>query len=181
MGKEIHAKAVNKSVFPGLQGGPHMHTIAAKAVAFKEAAAPEFKTYAKNVIANARALAAELINQGLSVVSGGTDSHIVLIDLRPFNATGKEVQECLDKVHITGNKNTIPYDPQPATICSGFRMGTPALTTRGMGTAEMKVIAKLIAESVAARADDKKLSGIRESVKELSSKFPLYRHRLVQS
>lgn len=180
MGKEVHAKAVNKSVFPGLQGGPHMHTIAAKAVAFKEAALPEFKTYAKNVIANARALAAELMQLGFSVVSGGTDSHIVLVDLRPMNATGKEVQACMDKVHITGNKNTIPYDPQPATICSGFRLGTPALTTRGMGVAEMKVVAKLIHDAVVHRNDDSALATIRAQVKELSSGFPLYRHRLVK-
>jgi glycine hydroxymethyltransferase len=180
MGREVHAKAVNKSVFPGLQGGPHMHTIAAKAVAFKEASLPEFKTYSKNVILNAQALSAELINLGFSVVSGGTDSHLVLVDLRPMNATGKEVQACMDKVHISGNKNTIPYDPQPATICSGFRLGTPALTTRGMGVSEMKIVAKLIHDAVVNRNDDNKLAEVHAQVKELSSGFPLYRHRLVK-
>lgn len=157
-----------------------MHTIAAKAVALKEALSPEFKKYAQKVIDNARALSASLQTLGLSVVSGGTDSHIVLVDLRPAGATGKEVQECLDKVHITGNKNTIPYDPQPPTICSGFRLGTPALTTRGMGEGEMKMIAQLIFEAVQHKSDDKKLSTIRDSVKDLSSKFPLYAHRLVK-
>ncbi len=180
MGKEAVAKGINKAVFPGLQGGPHMHTIAAKAVALKEALSPEFKAYAHKVVDNARALSEALKALGLSVVSGGTDSHIVLVDLRPAGATGKEVQECLDKVHITGNKNTIPYDPQPPSVCSGFRLGTPALTTRGMGEAEMKAIAKLLFDAVQHRADDKKLATIREAVKDLSSKFPLYAHRLVK-
>lgn len=179
MGKEIHAKAVNKTVFPGLQGGPHMHTIAAKAVAFKEASTPEFKSYAKQVIVNAKTLASELIRLGFSVVSGGTDSHLVLVDLRPLNATGKEVQTWIDQVHITGNKNTIPYDPQPPTICSGLRLGTPALTSRGMGAEEMKKVAGLFFRTVEARGDSSKSAAIREEVKDLSSRFALYKHRLV--
>jgi glycine hydroxymethyltransferase len=180
MGKEVHSKAINKSVFPGLQGGPHMHTIAAKAVCFKEASSSDFKTYATQVIANARALSAELIKLGFSVVSGGTDSHLVLVDVTPLGVTGKDVQECLDKVHITGNKNTIPYDPNPPAVCSGFRMGTPALTTRGMKEEQMKVVASLIFDAIKNRNDDKKLAEVRAAVSELSSGFPLYRHRLVK-
>ena len=180
MGKEIHSKAINKSVFPGLQGGPHMHTIAAKAVCFKEASTDQFKAYATQVIANARALSAELIKLGFSVVSGGTDSHLVLVDVTPLGVTGKDVQACLDQVHITGNKNTIPYDPNPPAVCSGFRMGTPALTTRGMKEEQMKVVASLIFDAIKNRNDDKKLAQVRAAVSELSSGFPLYRHRLVK-
>ena len=180
MGVESVAKQINKAVFPGLQGGPHMHTIAAKAVAFKEAATPEFKTYANNVIANARELSKALVEKGLSIVSGGTDSHLLLVDLRNADISGKDAQVLLDSVGITGNKNTIPFDPQPPAICSGLRLGTPALTTRGMGTKEMREVATLITDSFAARGDAAKLTGIAERVKELSSGFPLYRHRLVK-
>jgi glycine hydroxymethyltransferase len=179
--KASHAVALNKAVFPGLQGGPHLQTIAAKAVAFKEAMEPSFKTYAQNVIANARALSAGLIDLGFRIVSGGTDSHLIVVDLRPAEITGKEAQECLDKVGITCNKNTIPFDPQPPMICSGLRMGTPALTTRGMGTAEMKVIASLINDAFKARSDDAKLKKVRDDVKSLAQKFPLYAHRLVKA
>lgn len=179
MGREMHAKAVNKTIFPGLQGGPHMHTIAAKAVAFKEALQPSFKAYAKQTIENARALSAALIEHGFSVVSGGTDSHLLVLDLRVADITGKDAEKCLDLVGITGNKNTIPFDPQPPMVCSGIRLGTPALTTRGMGTAEMKIIASLIKSTVEARGDEKRTAALREEVKSLSEKFPLYRHRLV--
>lgn len=180
MGKEKFAKDINKTVFPGLQGGPHEHTIAAKAVCFHLAMQPEFKAYAQNVVDNARALAAALIKKGFSIVSGGTDSHLVLIDLRSSGLTGKEAQPLFDSVHITGNKNTIPYDPQPPLVCSGFRIGTPALTTRGMGAAEMEIVAELMGETVASRGDEAKLKSIRDRVTDLSKKFPLYGHRLVK-
>ena len=180
MGLEKHAKAINKAVFPGLQGGPHMHTIAAKAVAFKEAQAPSFKQYAAAVIANARALAAAVTKGGLRVVSGGTDSHLLLIDLRAAEITGRDAQQVLDSVGITGNKNTIPFDPQPPMVCSGIRLGTPALTTRGMGTSEMEAIAQLITAALAARGDNVKLKRVSDDVRALSSRFPLYKHRLVR-
>ncbi len=180
MGEEQYAKAINKAVFPGLQGGPHMHTIAAKAVAFKEAATADFKAYATQVIANAQELSRCLVAKGLSIVSGGTDSHVMLVDLRPAEISGKDAQILLDSVGITGNKNTIPFDPQPPSICSGLRLGTPALTTRGMGVAEMKVVAELITATFSARGDVEKLGSIRNQVRELSTGFPLYRHRLVK-
>lgn len=179
MGEEKYAKAINKAVFPGLQGGPHMHTIAAKAVAFKEAATPDFKAYATQVIANAQELARCLIAKGLSIVSGGTDSHVMLVDLRNAGISGKDAQVLLDSVGITGNKNTIPFDPQPPAICSGLRLGTPALTTRGMGVSEMKIVADLITGAFSVRDDTAKLAQIREQVRSLSTRFPLYRHRLV--
>jgi glycine hydroxymethyltransferase len=180
MGRQIHQKAINKAVFPGLQGGPHMHTIAAKAVSFKEALSPDFKVYAKQVVENAQALAAHLIKRGLQVVSGGTDSHLMLVDLRPMNVTGKVAEEVLDSVGITGNKNTVPFDPQPPTICSGIRLGTPALTTRGMGVGEMEHVAAFIVEALGNVSNEAKLKSVRQGVEELSRKFPLYRHRLVK-
>jgi glycine hydroxymethyltransferase len=178
MGRESFAKQINKTVFPGLQGGPHMHTIAAKAVAFHEALQPDFKLYAKSVITNARGLAAALIEQGLQIVSGGTDSHLLVVDLRAAGVTGREAQDLLDTVGITGNMNTIPFDPQPPTKCSGLRLGTPALTTRGMTAEDMKVVAKLISKTLSSRGDQKALSAIRDEVIALSSRYPLYRHRL---
>ena len=178
MGREIHAKAINRAVFPGLQGGPHEHTIAAKAVAFKEASQADFKVYAKKVILNAQSLAKALVTEGFRIVSGGTDSHLLLVDLRPANLTGKVAEVVLDEIGISCNKNTIPFDPQPPTVCSGIRLGTPALTTRGMGEVEMKEIARLIKKSVDNHDKSDKLAGLREEVRELSSKFPLYRHRL---
>ena len=179
MGLEKHAKAINKAVFPGLQGGPHMHTIAAKAVAFQEALAPAFKQYAAAVIANARALAAAVTKLGLRVVSGGTDSHLLLIDLRAAEISGRDAQQVLDSVGITGNKNTIPFDPQPPMVCSGIRLGTPALTTRGMGVSEMETIARLITDALAARGDTGKLKRVSDDVRALGARFPLYKHRLV--
>lgn len=180
MGREEFAKQINKCIFPGLQGGPHMHTIAAKAVAFSEALQPSFKQYARSVIENARALAASLMERGLPIVSGGTDSHLLVIDLRPARITGKEAQQLLDSIGITTNMNTIPFDPEPPTKCSGLRMGTPALTTRGMGTKEMREIGRLIVESFEGRADQARLSRIRGEVREIASAHPLYRHRLVK-
>ena len=179
MGTADMAKAVNKAVFPGLQGGPHMHTIAAKAVAFREAATPEFKAYSKQVIENARALAAALTDAGFRIVSGGTDCHLLLVDLRSAEVTGKEAELALDTVGISANKNTIPFDPQPPTVCSGVRLGTPALTTRGMGVSEMKTIAGFISAAVTARGDQAKLDSIKRDVISLAEKFPLYRGRLV--
>lgn len=180
MGRAVHQKAINKAVFPGLQGGPHMHTIAAKAVMCKEALTADFKTYAAQVIKNAQALANELMKRGLQVVSGGTDSHLLVVDLRPINVTGKIAEETLDKVGITGNKNTVPFDPQPPTICSGIRLGTPALTTRGMEEREMTQIAGFIVDALANVQNESKLSNVRDGVSELSKRFPLYRHRLVK-
>ncbi len=180
LGKEIHRKAINKAVFPGLQGGPHMHTIAAKAVSFKEALTPEFKVYAHEVVANARALATALIERGLQIVSGGTDSHVMLVDLRPIGVSGKIGEEVLDSVGITVNKNTVPFDPQPPSICSGVRLGTPAITTRGMGIEEMKHIANFIYDALSNVGNEEKLKEVREGVIELSKRFPLYQHRLVK-
>lgn len=179
MGREVHRKAINKAVFPGLQGGPHMHTIAAKAVMLKEALSPDFKRYAAAIVENAQALAAGLIKRGLQIVSGGTDSHLLVVDLRPIGVTGAVGEVCLDSVGITGNKNTVPFDPQPPAVCSGVRLGTPALTTRGMGVAEMEQIAALIVEALANVGDEKKLAQVRAAVRDLSSRFPLYKHRLV--
>lgn len=180
MGREVHRKAINKAVFPGLQGGPHMHTIAAKAVMAKEALTPEFKGYAKEVVVNAQALANALIKLGLQVASGGTDSHLMVVDLRPIGVTGKVGEETLDKVGITVNKNTVPFDPQPPTVCSGIRLGTPALTTRGMGVSEMTTIAGFIYETLSNVNNETKLKSIGDGVRSLSERFPLYRHRLVR-
>lgn len=179
MGREIHRKAINKAIFPGLQGGPHMHTIAAKAVMFKEALSPDFKIYAARVVENAQALSDALIKLGLQVVSGGTDSHLLVVDLRPVGVTGKVGEETLDSVGITGNKNTVPFDPQPPAICSGVRLGTPALTTRGMGVKEMEQIAAFILEALRNVGNEGNLNSIHSRVQELSKGFPLYKHRLV--
>ncbi len=172
MCKEEHAKKVDSAVFPGTQGGPLMHVIAAKAVAFGEALKPEFKEYQKQVVKNAQVLAEELMSHGLNLVSGGTDNHLMLIDLRGTGVTGKELQERLDSVHITTNKNGIPYDPEKPWIGSGVRIGTPAATTRGFKEPEMKQIAKLI--SWAVKDFDNKKADIRKEVQELTDRFPLY-------
>ncbi len=172
--KEEFAKAIDKSVFPGIQGGPLMHVIAAKAVAFKEAMTEEFKEYARQVIANARALAEELARLGFKIVSGGTDSHIVLVDLRDKNLTGKQVEDALGRANITVNKNAVPFDPLPPTKTSGIRIGTPALTTRGMKEDQMREIARLIADVVNNLGDDKVIERVKEKVRELCEEFPLY-------
>lgn len=179
MGREVHRKAIQKAIFPGLQGGPHMHTIAAKAVMLREALTPDFKRYAVQIVENARALSEALCATGLQVVSGGTDSHLLIVDLRPLGVTGKDAEESLDKVGITGNKNTVPFDPAPPTVCSGIRLGTPALTTRGMGVEAMKEIAGLIHETLIHKSDEAALLKIQGKVRALSTQFPLYRHRLV--
>jgi glycine hydroxymethyltransferase len=172
--KEEFAKAIDKSVFPGIQGGPLMHVIAAKAVAFKEAMTEEFKSYAKQVIVNAKVMAEELSKEGFRIVTGGTDSHIVLVDLRNMNLTGKEVEEVLGRANITVNKNAVPFDPQKPTVTSGIRIGTSALTTRGMKEEEMRKIAKMIATVVKNMKEDKIIERVKEEVRELCEQFPLY-------
>jgi len=170
---ESLAKAVDKSVFPGHQGGPLEHVIAAKAVAFGEALTDDFKAYAHRVVANATALAEGLMSRGIDIVSGGTDSHLMLVDLRSRNVTGKEAEAILGRAGITVNKNTIPGDPQSPFVTSGIRLGTPALTTRGMGTAEMTMIAAMIDRALS-RPDDATLAAIRLEVAALAEGFPLY-------
>ena len=168
-----HAKAIDKSVFPGTQGGPLEHVIAAKAVAFGEALTDDFKVYAAQVVENARAMADALIDLGFAIVSGGTDSHLMLVDLRAKNMTGKAAEKLLDQAGITVNKNTIPDDPQSPFVTSGIRLGTPAVTTRGMGTAEMVRIAGLI-DRVLTNPDEANLSRVKSEVEDLTSDFPLY-------
>jgi glycine hydroxymethyltransferase len=167
------AKAIDKSVFPGSQGGPLEHVIAAKAVAFGEALESDFRDYAREVIANAQTLADALIERGFAIVSGGTDTHLMLVDLRPKHLTGKVAEHVLDRAGITVNKNTIPEDPQSPFVTSGIRLGTPALTTRGMGGSEMIRIAGLI-DRVLTSPDDETINLVRRDVEELSAAFPLY-------
>jgi glycine hydroxymethyltransferase len=167
------AKAIDKQVFPGIQGGPLEHVIAAKAVAFGEASQPEFKTYAAQVIKNAQALAAALVERGYAIVSGGTDTHLMLVDLRPKNLTGKEAEQLLDRAGITVNKNTIPGDPQSPFVTSGIRLGTPAVTTRGFTETEMTRVAELIDE-VLTRKDEATQGRVKQDVRTLTDAFPLY-------
>ncbi len=172
------AKKINKAVFPGTQGGPLMHVIAGKAVALKEAMSPEFKAYQTKVKENAHILAGEFINNGINIVSGGTDNHLMLLKLAEHNTTGKEIEALLDDCHITVNKNTIPNDPQSPFITSGIRIGTPSVTTRGMGGEEMRVIARLIS-----RVIKEKQSAVAEVAKEvtaLTKKFPLYAKDVIE-
>jgi glycine hydroxymethyltransferase len=171
-----HAEAIDKSVFPGMQGGPLDHVIAAKAVAFREAAQPEFKDYAKQVVANASALAAALAGHGHRLVSGGTDNHLMLVDLRSFDAdvSGKKARLALDRAGISLNENTVPDDPRPPYITSGLRIGTPAVTTAGMGEAEMARIAELIDRTLRNREDAGEIAAIRDEVATLTSKFQPY-------
>ena len=171
--KEKYIKAINSKVFPGLQGGPLMHVIAAKAICFKEAMTPEFKAYQQQLVKNAAVLALALKDKGFRIVSGGTDNHLMLVDLRPKHATGKEVQIACDKARITLNKNMIPFDPEKPMITSGVRIGTPAVTTRGMKEAEMLRIADFIDRAVAAKDDDAALAKIAEEVRAFTKAFPL--------
>jgi glycine hydroxymethyltransferase len=171
-----HAKAIDKSVFPGTQGGPLQHVIAAKAVAFGEALTDDFKEYARQVVENAKALADGLTERGFAIVSGGTDSHLMLVDLRPKNLTGKAAEKLLGQAGITVNKNTIPDDPQSPFVTSGIRLGTPAVTTRGMGVAEMLLVAELIDRALS-HPDEGTLAGVKTEVEELTSMFPLYQAR----
>jgi glycine hydroxymethyltransferase len=175
------AKKINSAVFPGLQGGPLMHVIAAKAVAFGEALKPDFKLYAQNVVANARVLAESLKETGLDIVSGGTDNHLMLVDLRPKNATGKRAEAALGRANITCNKNGIPFDPEKPFVTSGVRLGTPAGTTRGFGAVEFREIGRLIAEVLdglkAANSDEGNASveaAVKQKVLALTDRFPLY-------
>jgi glycine hydroxymethyltransferase len=175
------AKKVNSAVFPGLQGGPLMHVIAAKAVAFGEALRPEFKLYAQRVVDNAKALADRLKSAGLDIVSGGTDTHLMLVDLRPMGLTGKGAEESLGRAHITCNKNGIPFDPEKPTITSGVRLGSPAGTTRGFGVAEFQEIGTMIVEALEglrkANAEDGNAAveaAIRDRALDLCRRFPIY-------
>ncbi|MBI5247003.1 MAG: serine hydroxymethyltransferase [Elusimicrobia bacterium] len=172
--KAAHGPALDKTVFPGEQGGPLMHVIAAKAVCFGEALKPEFKTYQQKTLANSRRLAQSLQDRGFRIVAGGTDCHLFSVDLRPKNATGKEAEEALDKAGITVNKNAIPYDPQKPFIASGVRIGTPAITTRGMGEKEMDEVASLIDEALKVRTDDAGLKRVKTAVTALCRRFPIY-------
>jgi glycine hydroxymethyltransferase len=172
-------KAVDKSVFPGHQGGPLEHVIAAKAVAYGEALRPEFREYARRVVANAKRLAEALIDRGYAIVSGGTDTHLMLVDLRPKNLTGKQAEALLGRAAITVNKNTIPDDPQSPFVTSGIRLGTPAMTTRGMGPAEMERIAELIDRALV-KQDDGTLAAVRREVEALAAGFPLYERARTQ-
>ena len=174
MCKKKHRKAINRAVFPGLQGGPHENVIAAKAVAFKEAAMPEYKEYAKQIKKNAKALETEFRNLGYEMCFGGTENHLLLIDLTNKNVTGHQAEVALDKAAITVNKNTIPDDPRSPMDPSGIRLGTPAVTTRGMGEEEMTKIAKWMDRAIVGWENEAELEKIREEVMELTSKFPLY-------
>ena len=174
MCKEEHAKAINKAIFPGTQGGPLMHIIAAKAVCFGEALKPEFKEYQKQVVNNAKALADALIAEGFNLVSGGTDNHLMLVDLQNMNITGKELQNRLDEVYITVNKNSVPNDPASPFVTSGIRLGTPALTTRGLKEEDIREVADIIADVIENREDSAVIETTKAKVQAICKKFPLY-------
>jgi glycine hydroxymethyltransferase len=171
-----HTKAINSSVFPGTQGGPLMHVIAGKAVAFGEALRPEFRTYARQIRVNARALAEGLTAQGFKLISGGTDNHLMLVDLTPLGITGVQAQNALDQAGITINKNAIPNDTQPPTRTSGIRIGTPAVTTRGMGAAEMARVAAWIAQVLHNMGDESLRRRVADEVRDLCAGFPVPGH-----
>jgi glycine hydroxymethyltransferase len=172
---EAIAKKINSAIFPGIQGGPLMHVIAGKAVAFKEALTPEFKAYQEQVVKNAKVLAETLIERGLRIVSGGTESHVMLVDLRPKNLTGKEAEAILGAAHMTCNKNGIPNDPQKPMVTSGIRLGTPAMTTRGFKEEQVRATAHLIADVLDKPHDEANLAAVREKVAALTGAFPVYR------
>ena len=172
---EAIAKKINSAIFPGIQGGPLMHVIAAKAVAFKEALQPEFKAYQQQVAANARVLAETLSARGLRIVSGRTESHVMLVDLRPKGLTGKEAEAVLGRAHMTCNKNGIPNDPQKPMVTSGIRLGTPAMTTRGFGQDEARQTAHLIADVLDDPTNEANLAAVRAKVAALTRDFPVYR------
>jgi glycine hydroxymethyltransferase len=176
LSKAEHAQAIDKAVFPGSQGGPLEHAVAAKAVAFREALDPSFKVYAQQIVKNASALAEALTKEGFRLVSGGTDTHLMVVDLRPFDAecTGKVAQLVLDEAGITLNKNTVPDDPRSPFVTSGVRIGTPSVTTQGMTETEMPVIASLIAETLRHRDDPAAVAAVRAKVAALCAKFPVY-------
>jgi len=178
MCKNDYAKVINSRVFPGSQGGPLMHVIAAKAVCFKEALSDEFTEYQRQIVANAKAMATTLTEEGLRIVSGGTDNHLMLIDLTPNDLTGKDVEEALDRANITVNKNGIPFDTQGPQITSGIRIGTPALTTRGMKEDEMRQVGQLISRIVKNMGDETVVRDVKEEVTALCARFPLYEERI---
>lgn len=171
--KAKYARKIDKGVFPGVQGGPLMHVIAAKAVAFGEALRPSFRTYAERVVKNAKTLAEELESLGLRLVSGGTDVHLLLVDLSPLGMTGRDAAKALDRAGITVNKNTIPFDSKPPTVTSGIRMGTPALTTRGMGEEEMRTIARMIVRVLEHMDEERVIKEVREEVHHMCERFPI--------
>ena len=173
--KDAVAKQINSAIFPGIQGGPLMHVIGAKAVAFKEALTPEFKLYQQQVVANAAAMAETLVKRGLRIVSGRTESHVMLVDLRAKGITGKEAEAVLGQAHITCNKNAIPNDPQKPMVTSGIRLGSPAMTTRGFGVAQARQTAELIADVLDAPQDAANIAAVRAKVAALTSDFPVYR------
>ncbi len=178
MCKKRYASVIDRNIFPGIQGGPLMHVIAAKAVAFKEALTPGFKKYQAQIVRNARALAEGLIRRGFKIVSGGTDTHLMLVDLRNKRLTGDVAEEVLDKAGITVNKNSIPHDPEKPFVTSGIRLGTPALTTRGMKEEDMEKTAALILDALEHRYDEDYLASLKKEVRKLTRKFPLYKKRL---
>jgi len=178
LAREGHAKVLNSQIFPGIQGGPLEHVIAGKAVAFHEALQPSFKDYQRRIVENAQVLAEGLKRAGIRLVSGGTDNHLMLLDLRPKKLTGKIAEEALGKAGITVNKNMIPWDPEKPMTTSGIRVGTPALTSRGMGAREMTVVAALIGRALDAPTDEALLARIRGEVKELCAHFPMYADRM---
>lgn len=171
LAKEKYGAALDKAIFPGIQGGPLMHVIAAKAVAFKEALEPSFKDYQRQIVANAKALAASLVERGFKLISGGTDNHMMLVDLRPKGVTGADAENILDEVGVTVNKNAIPFDPQPPSVASGIRVGTPAVTTRGLKEPEMKIIAEIMEMAL---TDPSKRDKARSMARQLCEKFPIY-------
>ena len=172
--KPEHEKAINSAIFPGLQGGPLMHVIAGKAVAFKEALDPAFKTYQQQVVANAKALAETLVEKGFRIVSGRTESHVMLVDLRSRGITGKDAEAALGRAHITVNKNAIPNDPEKPFVTSGIRVGSPAMTTRGFGTEEARLVGELISDVLDKPNDEAHLAAVRERVDALTARFPVY-------
>ena len=173
LARDRYAKAIDRAVFPGTQGGPFMHVIAAKAVCLKEAGTPQFRAYAAQVVANAKTLAGELERRGFRIVSGGTDNHLMLVDLRPVGISGADAEASLAEVGITVNKNLLPFDPAPQQSTSGIRLGTPATTTRGMAEAEMVEIADLIAAAIAGRGDRDTLRRLRARALDLCREFPI--------
>jgi glycine hydroxymethyltransferase len=178
MCKGQFAKDLDRNLFPGIQGGPLVHIIAAKAVSFKEALQPEFKTYQQQILKNAKALAQAIGDAGFRIVSGGTDTHVFLVDVFSKGVTGREAEKALEAALITVNKNTIPFDTNPPLKASGIRVGSPALTTRGMGEEEMRQIARMIADVLQSPEDESVKGRVKERVKELTARFPLYATRL---
>ena len=174
MAKAAFAKEVARTIFPGIQGGPLMHVIAAKAVALKEAQSEDFKRYQEHILANSQALAQQLLENGFQLVSGGTDNHLMLIDLRDRELTGAAAEAALEKANITVNKNTVPFETRSPRVTSGVRLGTPAVTTRGMKEAEMKTIAHFIREALDSPDNEARLAEIGQAVRDLCRKFPLY-------